>query len=492
MKIKITARKVVLLSFLVVLLFALHPSLFLICVYAKDQKALTKNESSLIQDASNLNRVKIDTVVKVSNHIDEAAMQIKNLIKLATEQKKSISIAGAQHTMGGHTIYKNGIMLDMKGFNYMKLDTSNNFLLVGSGALWSRIIPYLDQYGKSVKVMQSNNSFSVGGSVSVNCHGWQANSSPIASTVESFRLINSSGQILNCSRNENTELFSLVLGGYGLFGVILDLKLKITDNKTYITKQYITKSKDYFTAFKKHLERDTNIEMAYGRININPDKFMEEAIISTYTVKSGVSNKNNDNTFPAFRRILFRGTVNSPYGKNLRWSTEKFAAHVIDGKAFSRNKLLGEEVEVFQNTDPDYTDILHEYFVPGDSLASFIEAVQKIVPRYHVDLLNITVRNVRNDNDTFLSYAKGEMFGLVMLFNQKKDNVAEKEMNALTQNLINAAIRCKGTYYLPYRLHASKALMYSAYPDAKTFFELKRKYDPLQVFRNQFYEKYKP
>ncbi|QNK62066.1 hypothetical protein H7F33_16145 [Pedobacter sp. PAMC26386] len=127
-------------------------------------------------------------------------------------------------------------------------------------------------------------------------------------------------------------------------------------------------------------------------------------------------------------------------------------------------------VEVFQNTDPDYTDILHEYFVPGDSLAHFITAVQKIIPQYDVDLLNITVRNVMTDNDTFLCYAKGEMFGLVMLFNQRKNKSAEVEMEALTQNLISTVIRFKGTYYLPYRLHATKDLMYSAYPNARAFF----------------------
>lgn len=489
---KITTRKVILIAFLLALLFVLRPVIFLLHTYIKDPELQVNHKSTIIQDASNLNQVEMDTIIKASNGTEDAMKQIKNLIKTATEQKKTISIAGAQHSMGGHTIYKDGIMLDMKGFNYMKIDTPNNLLLVGSGALWSQIIPYLGQYGKSVEVMQSNNSFSVGGSVSVNCHGWQANSSPIASTVESFRIINAKGELLNCSRNENAELFSLALGGYGLFGVIIDLKLRITDNKNYITKQYLVKSKDYFNEFKKHVKKGSGVEMAYGRININPDHFMEEAIISTYAAKTGTSKESNKNTFPAIRRTLFRASVNSAYGKDLRWTTEKLAARIIDGKVISRNKLLGEGVEVFQNRDTAYTDILHEYFIPGDSVAGFIASLQKIIPEYPVDLLNITVRNVMNDEDTFLSYAKGEMFGLVMLFNQKKDEIAEKQMIALTRKLISTAIRFKGRYYLPYRLHATKDQMYIAYPNAQTFFELKRKHDPQQIFSNQFYQKYKP
>ncbi|MNL75412.1 hypothetical protein D3C87_2012130 [compost metagenome] len=68
--------------------------------------------------------------------------------------------------------------------------------------------------------MQAFSSFSIGGSISVNGHGWQANSGPIASSVISFTLMNVEGQILTCSRDQNRELFHLVLGGYGLFGIV--------------------------------------------------------------------------------------------------------------------------------------------------------------------------------------------------------------------------------------------------------------------------------
>ena len=85
--------------------------------------------------------------------------------------------------------------------------------------------------------MQSNNAFSVGGSLSVNCHGWQFDRPPIASTVESFRLMQADGTIVRCSRKENQELFSLALGGYGLFGIILDAELRVVPNERYRLEQ---------------------------------------------------------------------------------------------------------------------------------------------------------------------------------------------------------------------------------------------------------------
>ena len=138
-----------------------------------------------------------------------------------------------------------------------------------------------------------------------------------------------------------------------------------------------------------------------------------------------------------------------------------------------------------------YTDILHEYFIPRDSVNQFINGLRKIVPQHKVDLLNITVRNVKTDEDAFLRYANEEVFGFVMLFNQAKTAEAETEMKSLTIELVDLALSLRGTYYLPYRLHATKEQMYRAYPQAKQFFELKKKYDPQEVFQNFFYTTYK-
>ncbi|HEV7423923.1 MAG TPA: FAD-dependent oxidoreductase, partial [Candidatus Paceibacterota bacterium] len=221
MKSKRYFRRIILALVFLLLIFIARPITFLVYTYFRDKKPVKKEKTGYVNDASNLNETKMVAVVKVPDGID-AATAISQLIKKAKIQGLKISIAGAQHSMGGYTIYPGGIQLDMKGFHYMEFDSLKNILLVGSGALWSEIVPFLDKRGKSIAVMQSNNSFSVGGSISVNCHGWQPNSPPISSTIESLRIINADGEILTCSKNENPELFSLAIGGYGLFGVILD------------------------------------------------------------------------------------------------------------------------------------------------------------------------------------------------------------------------------------------------------------------------------
>ena len=44
-------------------------------------------------------------------------------------------------------------------------------ITVQAGATWEKLINYLDKFNLSVSEMQSYYNFTVGGSISVNCHG---------------------------------------------------------------------------------------------------------------------------------------------------------------------------------------------------------------------------------------------------------------------------------------------------------------------------------
>ena len=92
------------------------------------------------------------------------------------------------------------------------------------------MIGALDPAGFSPAVMQSNHDFGVAATLSVNAHGWPVPFGPFGSTVRAFRLMLPSGELVTCSPTENAELFGLVTGGYGLFGVVVDLDVAMVGN----------------------------------------------------------------------------------------------------------------------------------------------------------------------------------------------------------------------------------------------------------------------
>lgn len=478
---------------LAIAIVATRPVFHLVSTAWRDVNELEKHPPGVVDDASRMNRTAVAEVWPIPSDAKEAERQLVELLKHAQQRGLRVSIAGARHSMGGHSIYPNGIFIDTLPFNRMQLDEKSGLLHVQAGARWNEVIPYLNQRGRSVSIMQSDNSFSVGGSISVNCHGWQFGRPPISSTVESFRLMKADGVIVRCSRTENKELFSLVLGGYGLFGIILDVDLHVVPNERYRLEQFIVPLEEALTTFERKVIDQPDVAMVYARMGIVPDNFLEEVIINVLyrdPAPDGAVPELGEPGMQELRRSLFRGSVGSNYGKQLRWQAEARLQPQLSQRHFSRNQLLNEGSDLFQNRSAATTDILHEYFVPRAGLATFVDELRRIVPKHGGDLLNVTVRSINTDEDTFLRYADGHVFSFVMLFNQPRTPEADGQMQAMTRDLIDAALAAGGRYYLPYRLHASVEQFHRAYPQAGEFFHLKRKYDPQELFQNQFYVKY--
>lgn len=474
-------------------IFVSIPTFHLIKTYLNEDNIKSSTQKGFTNDASGLSLTKVDSIIDVPSSKIKIIKQLKKILDYSRINKIPISIAGAKHSMGGHTMYPNGIVLNMRPYKEMQIDTINNILTIGSGALWEDAIFYLDKFHKSIAVMQAFSSFSIGGSVSVNGHGWQKNSPPISSSVISFTLMNHNGQILNCSRTENKELFSLVIGGYGLFGIILDVKLKVVENEA-LQFEYINLSpENYVENYRKFITENPKVKLVFGRLRISNKHFLEEASLNyfertdekpLYLLEYGSTNESSKN-------LVFRNTVNSEYGKRLRWDLETIMNKVSKKQTFSRNNLLNDNVTLIENKDTSSTDILQEYFIPEKYFTEYINGLKDILPNKQIDLLNITIRGVYKDSDSYLNYARQNVFGFVFLFNQKKNEKDEVAMKMLTQQLIRVAIKYEGTYYLPYRLHIDKGTFRNVYPQGEEFFKLKLKYDPNEIFKNKFYEHYK-
>ena len=476
----------------VAMAFVTRPAYLLLRAWLRDQPSVEALPPSQVDDASRMNRTEVARVWSIPADRNAAESQLRELLTLARSKRLRIAIAGARHSMGGHTIYPDGIVINMLPFNHMELSVATETLNVGAGAKWSEVLPYLDSHGYSVGVMQSNNDFSVGGSLSVNCHGWQHSQPPIASTVRSLRVMRADGLIVRCNRSENAELFSLVLGGDGLFGIILDAELRVVPNERYRAEIEVVTYDNYVSRFMKTSD---DAGLVYGRLCVVPDKevFLREAILTVF--RPAPSKREDvpllrDVGYESLRRQIYRAQIGSESGKELRWRAEKGSSKVLASRFFSRNQLLNEEAAVYQEQNSDRTDILHEYFIPSSQFVDFLDRARKIIFGHRADLLNVTIRNVREDKDTFLRYADKDMFSFVMLFNQPREEEADRRMEEMTRELIDAALDCGGRYYLPYRLHATNDQFERAYQQSQDWFERKQHYDPDGIFQNQFYLKY--
>src|SRR5690606_35729880 len=226
--------------------------------YFTDQSA-----GPTVEDRSRLLPVKMKAV-----KAGDSLSAIQQIVRDSNAAGDEISIAGMQHSQGGHTEYPDGILLDMKPYNeILEFDAEKKTITVQSGATWADIQERINPYGLALKVSQSQNIFTVGGSISVNAHGLDIRNHGLIDTIESMRLLDATGTILELSADQNSELFKAAVGGYGLMGVILDVTLKLTDDALYQIESEQLRYDEYSDYFKEKIKND-QVKMHLARISI--------------------------------------------------------------------------------------------------------------------------------------------------------------------------------------------------------------------------------
>ncbi len=448
--------------------------------------------ATVLDDASELSAVRVAKHVTLSRAPDEALIAaLRTEIAEARRERRAVAASAARHSMGGQSLPRGGTAITLEQ-DAVELDTAASIFRVAAGARWNSIIPALDAAGFSPAVMQSNNDFGVASTFCVNAHGWPAPYGPFGSTVRSFRLMNAGGEILTCSRNENPEVFAATMGGYGLTGIILDLDVEMVPNLMLEPRYEVLAAEEFGPRFASVVEEDADLRMAYGRLDVTKGDFLGAALMITYRPLE------SDAPLPAasgsgfvshVSRAIYRSQPGSDRMKRLRWWMETDIGPWFGGRA-TRNSLMNEPAATLADRDPGRTDILHEYFVPPEAFAGFIAACRDVIPRSYQELLNVTLRYVRRDDESLLSYARTPRIAAVMSFTQEKSERAEHDMMRMTRALIDRVLELGGSYYLPYRLHASDAQLERAYPKLRQFVARKRELDPVRLFRNALWDRY--
>src|SRR5215470_381787 len=424
-----------------------------------------------LDDASRLNRIAIARHWRPAQVTGDAWLDaLRAELKAAASQGRPVSVGSARHSMGGQALPRDGVAMtfDVNAATasaWIEPNREARTYRVAAGARWSQVIRALDPVGFSPAVMQSNADFGAAATLSVNAHGWPVPFGPFGATARSFRLMLASGELVRCTPTDSTELFGLVNGGYGLLGVVVDLELAMVENTLLRPTHELMPADKLGPRMAAAIREDATIRMAYGRLAVDAERFLREALLVTYRPQAGTPPPARSGGFVnAVSREVFRAQIGSDAVKRARWHAETVTAPRMGSGIASRNTLMNEPVANLAGRDPKRTDILHEYFLPPENLEGFLAACRTAIPASRQDLLNVTLRYVQEDRLSVLAYARGTRICAVMLFSQRMTRADDEDMATLTQRLVDAALGAGGSFYLPYRLHARRDQLARAYP----------------------------
>lgn len=456
--------------------------------YFKNTEAETikhlKTNERITNDVSRLNPVLVSEVMKPKS-VDELTEIIKS-------NKGPISIAGGRFSMGGQTAVPHGIQIDLSSFNsIIDFSPENKTIKVEAGIRWCDIQKHIDGFDLSVKIMQSYANFTVGGSLSVNCHGRYVGLGPVIISVRSVDLILASGELIHASRTENKELFSASIGCYNAVAIIAAVELDLVSNQTIEKHQQVVSVKDYKAFFKKNIVEEKKTVLHNG--DLYPPDFKRVRAVSW--IESSRKPTKKSRLLPLAASYPLERYFISAFSKSnfAKWRRQYIYDPIFHfrKKVHWRNYEAGYDVAELEPNSREYSSyILQEYFIPIDELETYTAAIAEIFKRYDINVINISIRHSIENQESLLSWSNQEVFAFVIWYKQGTSEAAKNKVGVWTRELIDVTLKAKGTYYLPYQIHATNEQFHKAYPKAKELFKLKQELDPNYKFRNALWETY--
>lgn len=436
-----------------------------------------------INDITQLNPIRVSRVVEPHTIEDVAAIVANN--------EGPISIGGGRFSQGGQTACDGALFIDMRTLSrILRIDAAERTITVEGGVTWRQIQEAVDPLNLSPAIMQSFCNFTIGGSLSVNCHGDYAGLGPVIESVRSIRIVTADGAIQTASREENTDLFRAAVGGYGGVGAIVEATLDLAQN-TKLERQTHRMSIGEYVAWHREnvLDRD---DVVLHHAVIYPTAYANIAAeVCTRTNKPLTVNERLPPMGPptSVERSVLGVVTHTPAGPFIH---ERIYDPLTAQPAVAwRNYEAARDAYGLEPASrARSTYVLQEYFVPVSGFAPFVRNMASIFNEHGANVLNVSIRHTRADPLSLLAWARREVYSFVIYHEQGTTEEARTIVSAWTRELIDAALGEGGSYYLPYQIHATPAQFMAAYPRADEFFALKRRVDPTYKFRNRLWEAY--
>jgi FAD/FMN-containing dehydrogenase len=465
-------------------------------------KQVPQSDTVLVNDIhSQLNSTRVLQVLKPRSRED-----VQSIIRKARKDRTIISVAGGRHAMGGQQFGTDTLLIDVRGLSrILHLDRERGMIEVEAGIEWPELINgYLalqngDRKPWGIAQKQTGaDRLTMAGTIAANAHGRGLKMKPFISNVESCVLVDATGTAHTCSRTENPELFRLVHGGYGLFGIITSVQLRLVPRKKIERVVEIRTVDDLIPAFDKRISDGFLYGDFQFSIQHDSEDFLHRGVFSCYR------------PVPMDTPILSAKKQLSDED----WRQLLFLAHTDEKKAFETysNYYLSTSGQVYWSDThqlsiyPDNyhreidakihapyaaTEIIAEIDVPRPALKGFFDEVRKDFREHHVDLIYGTVRLIESDDESFLPWARQPY--ACTIFNLHTAHTAEgRQRSADTfRRLIDMAARRGGSYYLTYSRDATRKQVENCYPQFPEFLRLKKKYDTEERFQSEWYRHYR-
>lgn len=431
---------------------------------------------------------------------------LRTAIATARSSGKPVCIAGGRHAMGGQQFARGAVLLDTRPMRkILTLDRERGIVEVEAGIQWPDLINGLLAMQASdpqpwgiIQKQTGADRLTLGGALGANIHGRGLTLRPVIGDVESFTLMDADGKVHNCSRTENRELFRLAIGGYGLFGVVTRVRLRLMRRTKIERVVKLVEVDELMAALGDRIAEGYLYGDCQFSTDATSDTYLRRGVFSCYRPlppDAPLPAEQKELGEAAWRELYYYSHADtrraydfytsyylSTNGQRYWSDTSQLSVYIDDYHADLDRRL---------NAARKGTEMITELYVPRPALPAFLAAVRADFRQHGVKLIYGTIRLIERDDESFLAWAREPWVCTVMnLHVDHSDELIAKSADDF-RRLIDRAIEHGGSYFLTYHRWAKRAQVEACYPQMAEFLRHKRRLDPAELFQSEWYRHYK-
>lgn len=457
-------------------------------------------EGVLLDDAfSRLSETRVAAVER-----PDTVEALAHLVRAARERGAPVSVAGARHSSGGQPFGQDTTHVDTTGLSRaLRLDAGAGIVEAQAGITWAALHAWLrarDGHGEAgapgwgIRQKQSGaDGLCLGGALAANAHGRRLGAPPLVEDVESFTLVDPDGNVVPCSRTENPERFAAAIGGYGLFGVIATVRLRLTRRERVMRQVELPLADDLEERLARAADEGAVLAEAWLSTDLAREDTLGRAVlllgrpVDPAAPNAAARHRSAPSDLAQLARLEHTDPA-AAFGARAAF------AMTSDGLvAWADDEQFGEpggDVHASPGARPGRgaggSDVITEVFLPPGALAGFLRDVRADFRRSRPALIRATVRTVAPESETLLPWARRPWTCVAFRLHVQRHAGAVGRAADDVRRAIDRALSASGTFYLAHHRWATKEQTAAAHPAMPAFLAAKRSADPHDVFLSEW------
>ena len=227
---------------------------------------------------------------------------VSETFDFAKKNNKLITLRGGGRSYGDNTINKNNIVLKYTPKkNILSFNELEGEIRVSGSCTLIELLKFTIPKGWLLNVSPGSQTVTISGAISNNVHGKNCiHKGYFGDYVNEMDVYTPDQGLVSCSRNKNSDLFYAVISGLGVFGIIINARIKLRKVKSILVNTTTSYVKNLEDTVLKIENLNKNYEFNIGSLNFTRfSNFKNDGKIfsSNFSEEVSLNEENNEANF---------------------------------------------------------------------------------------------------------------------------------------------------------------------------------------------------